>query len=501
MSLKTDNFSIPVLEENSRDRCEDNVAVLSPEGIITYAYENWKELVADNCLDPKKYDEGTDYLKICDEATGKGSDEAAALAKGIRDVINGNLKNFKFEFSTHNPGEKHCILMKIQPLSKNCPTSVILQYVDITQKKEKERKIADEIATWRMLFEKSLDGLVLVDQTGKVFKANQKFAEMLGYSLEEVRELHIWDWDAFFSREHLLEIIKRADEKKSITETCHRRKDGSMINVEICGHAVIIEDKKFIFSVCHDITDRKQAEEILLHAKLIAENANQSKGEFLATISHELRTPLNSIIGFSDMLLSGIVGNLNEKQTRYIYNVSNSGQHLLSLINDILDLSKVEAGKMDLNCELFSIYDAIEEVKTLTEPLALKKNTEIDVNIEPDLDSIKADRTKFSQILYNLISNAIKFTPDKGHIDVIAKRIGNSIEITIKDTGIGIAMNDLNKLFQPFKQLNPYMTRKYGGTGLGLALVKKYVEMHGGKIWVTSEVGKGSKFTFTILYR
>jgi PAS domain S-box-containing protein len=351
-----------------------------------------------------------------------------------------------------------------------------------------------------MLFEQSLDGLVLIDQTGKVFKANQKFAEMLGYSLDEIHELYIWDWDAFFSREHLLNMIKRTDSKKIISETCHRCKDGSLINVEIHGSSVIFEEKKFSFCVCRDITDKKQAEEILLHAKLISESANRSKGEFLATISHELRTPLNSIIGFSDMMLGGTTGNLNEKQTKYIYNISNSGQHLLSLINDILDLSKVEAGKMELNLEYFSISNTIKQVMNITEPLALKKNIDIDVNIEPEIDSIKADMTKFSQILYNLISNAIKFTPDKGHIEVTAKRIGNIIEISVKDSGIGIAMNDLNKLFQPFKQLNPYMTRQYGGTGLGLALVKKYVEMHGGKIWVTSEVGKGSKFTFTIRY-
>ncbi|WP_321418669.1 ATP-binding protein [uncultured Methanomethylovorans sp.] len=497
MPSKTENFSIPLHEENSREYCEDSIVVISSEGIITSAYENWQELVENNCLDPKGYAEGTDYLKICDEATSKGSEEAAVLVKGIRDVIRGKLKKFIFEFFPYDLSEKHCIL-KIQPLSKNCPSSVILQYVDITQKKEEEKKIKDEITTWRMLFEQSLDGLVLIDQTGKVFKANQKFAEMLGYSLDEIHELHIWDWDAFFSRDHLLEMIKGADSKKIISETCHRRKDGILTNVEIHGDLVIFEEKKFIFCVCRDITKRKQAEEILLHAKLIAENASRSKGEFLSTMSHELRTPLNSIIGFSDILLIGTVGNLNEKQTKYIYNISNSGHHLLKIINDILDFSKVEAGKMELNFEYFPISNAIEEVKTLISPLAFKKNIEIDVKIEPELGSIKADRTKFNQILNNLLSNAIKFTPDKGKVSITAKRIGHVIEVSVIDRGIGIAMNDLSKLFQPFKQLNSYMTREHEGTGLGLVLVKKYVEMHGGKIWVTSEVGKGTKFTFTI---
>ncbi len=500
MLSKTENFSIPLPGENSREDCEDSIVVLSSEGIITFAYENWEELVENNCLDPKRYTEGTDYLKICDEATSKGSEEAAVLAKGIMDVINGKLKRFKFEFPPHDPDEKHWISMKVQPLSQDCPASVILQYVDITQRKEKETKIAEEIAIWRMLFEQSMDGLVLIDQNGKVCIASQKFAEMLGYSLEEILTLHMWDWDVVYSREHLLEMIRRADYKKSINETWHRRKDGSLINVEIHGVAVIFEEKKLIFCVCRDVTERKQTEEILLHAKMIAENASRSKGEFLSTMSHELRTPLNSIIGFSDMLLVGTVGNLNEKQTKYIYNISNSGHHLLKIINDILDLSKVEASKMELNFEYFPISNAIEEVKTLVSPLAFKKKIEIDVKIEPELGTIKADRTKFNQILNNLVSNAIKFTPNKGNVGITAKRIGHVIEISVRDTGIGIAMNDLSKLFQPFKQLNPYMTREHEGTGLGLVLVKKYVEMHGGKIWVTSEVGKGSKFTFTIRY-
>lgn len=494
----TSNFPIPVFEADSRNCFEDCIVVLSSEGVIICAHENWAELVANNHLHSEEYSEGTNFLKLCDEAIGNGSDKTNALAKGIRDVISGKLKRFNFEFSYDDPVGKRYFLMKIQPLSQDYPTGVILQRVDITETRKNEDESSNEITIWRMLFEQSFDGLVLIDQNGKVWKASQKFAEMLGYSLEEVLTLHMWDWDAIYSREILLEIIKRADSKKFINETWHRRKDGNLINVEIHGVAVVFEEKKIIMCLCRDITERKQTEEILLHAKLIAENANRSKGEFLATMSHELRTPLNSIIGFSDMLLVGAAGNLSEKQTKYIHNISNSGNHLLKIINDILDLSKVEAGKMELNFEYFPISNAIKEVKTLLSPLAFKKSIEIDVKIEPELGSIKADRTKFNQILYNLVSNAIKFTPDKGNVGITAKRIGHVIEVSVIDTGIGIAMSDLSKLFQPFKQLNPYMTREHEGTGLGLVLVKKYVEMHGGKIWVTSEVGKGSRFTFTI---
>jgi signal transduction histidine kinase len=239
---------------------------------------------------------------------------------------------------------------------------------------------------------------------------------------------------------------------------------------------------------------------MLLSAKLTAEDASRSKGEFLATMSHELRTPLNSIIGFSDIMLSGNAGDLNEKQIRYMNHISQGGKHLLELINDILDLSKIEAGKMELQYESFSVSDVIEEVTMLIAPLALKKNIDLNIQVEPQLGSINADKIKFKQILYNLASNAIKFTPEKGYVGITANLIDNMLEISVKDNGIGITTKDLCRLFQPFQQLNSYMTREHEGTGLGLILVKKYVEMHGGSVWVESEVGKGSIFIFTIPY-
>lgn len=371
---------------------------------------------------------------------------------------------------------------------------------DITDRKQAEDRLAEEVARRRILIEQSRDGIVILDQNGKVFEANQRYAEMLGYSPEEILKLHMWDWYIHYTKEQSLEMIRLADNKGFVHETTHRRKDGTFINVEISGNATVFGGKKLIFCVCRDITERKQAEEILLNAKIAAEDANTSKGEFLATMSHELRTPLNSIIGFSDILLEGTAGSLNEKQSRYIDHIQKGGKHLLELINDILDFSKSEAGKMEMNRELFSIYYAIEEIKALISPLALKKNIEIDIKIESDLKNICADKIKFKQILYNLTSNAIKFTPDKGYVGITAQRFDNMLQISVIDTGIGIATKDLCKLFQPFKQLDSYMTREHQGTGLGLVLVKKYAEMHGGSVWVESEVGKGSIFTFKIPY-
>ncbi|MDW7732779.1 MAG: PAS domain S-box protein, partial [Methanolobus sp.] len=369
---------------------------------------------------------------------------------------------------------------------------------DITEQKESEDTLAEEVMWRRILMEQSRDGIVIIDQDGKVFEANPRYAEMLGYTHKEIHTLHMWDWDIHYTREQLLEMLRLADNKGILHETRQRRKDGSLLDVEISGNAATFGNRKLSFCVCRDISDRKQAEEELLSAKLAAEAASHSKDEFLATMSHELRTPLNSIIGFSDILLDKIFGDLNEKQVSYIQNISKGGKHLLDLINDILDLSKVEAGKMELDYEKFYVSSAIDELRALIYPLALKKNIHLDVMIDPQLSEIDADKVKFKQILYNLTSNAIKFTPVNGHVSIKAQLSGNSIKISINDTGIGIAKSDMDKLFQPFKQLNPYLTRKHEGTGLGLALVKKLVEMHGGRIRVESKPGEGSIFTFTI---
>ena len=369
---------------------------------------------------------------------------------------------------------------------------------DITEYKQSEEALAKEVSWRRILMEQSRDGIVIIDQDGTVFESNPRYAEMLGYSHEEMQTLHIWDWDTHYTREQLLEMLRLADNKGILHETRQHRKDGTLIDVEINANAAIFGDRKLSFCVCRDISARKQVEEELINAKLAAEAASKSKGEFLATMSHELRTPLNSIIGFSDILLEEMFGSLNEKQKSYINNISIGGKHLLNLINDILDISKVEAGKMELDCESFYLSQAIDEIKTTIEPLAIKKNIILDVKIDPQLGMICADKTRLKQILYNLTSNAIKFTPEKGSVTIEACNFENSFQIKVKDTGIGISQTDMDKLFQPFKQLNLCHNSEQEGTGLGLALVKKFVEMHGGTIWVKSEVGEGSIFIFTI---
>ncbi len=240
-----------------------------------------------------------------------------------------------------------------------------------------------------------------------------------------------------------------------------------------------------------DITD-------LRNAKLDSEAANRAKSEFLANMSHELRTPLNSIIGFSDVLLEGYTGDLNEKQTRYLKNISSSGKHLLNIINDILDISKVEAGKAQLHTEILSMESLLKEMLDNMQSLAAKKGIALKISLESNPFYVEVDKGKINQVLYNLIGNAIKFTEDRGLVILRAKMDRDMVYISIQDTGVGISKKDQEKLFKPFSQLDSSVSKKYEGTGLGLALAKKLVVLHGGQIWVESELGKGSTFTFTI---
>jgi signal transduction histidine kinase len=226
--------------------------------------------------------------------------------------------------------------------------------------------------------------------------------------------------------------------------------------------------------------------------------ASRHKSEFLANMSHELRTPLNAIIGFSEVMESGMAGPMSEKQKEFAADIRDSGKHLLSLINDILDLSKIEAGKMELDLKRFDVRMAIDNAMTLVRGRAERHGIRLEANVSPDVTEYDGDERKFKQILLNLLTNAIKFTPEDGMVRLAATRANDGYAFSVTDTGVGIAAEDLERVFEEFQQVGSDSARKAEGTGLGLSLTRRLVELHGGTIRVSSTPGKGSAFTFTL---
>jgi len=246
------------------------------------------------------------------------------------------------------------------------------------------------------------------------------------------------------------------------------------------------------------IAQRQQAEDSMRLAKEEAEHANMAKTNFLQTMSHELRTPLNAILGFSELLKEKTSGELNEKQERFIDNIQTGGNNLHNIISQILDYVKMEEGTLELYKERIPVLETVDEVISVINEKAAKKNAFIEKNLDTQLEYIVVDKYKFKQILTNLLDNALKFSKEEGTVTITAKKEGVMAKFSVSDNGIGIKEEDMEKIFQKFTQLDTGTTRKYGGTGIGLAVTKKFVELHGGKIYVESKPGIGSTFTFLI---
>jgi len=406
---------------------------------------------------------------------------------------------------------------------------------DITERKQAEDGQLKLAVRYQAIQAVSRDGIHILDQNGNLVESNSSFRKMLGYTDTDDIHLNVLDWDVSIPQEKLIPTVLELIQKPAIFESRHRRRDGTFIDVEISAFGVQIEGDSVLYASSRDITERKKAEAALqaseeeLHkrndellateemlrnqideyeviqqqlqvAKATAESANTAKSQFLANMSHEIRTPMNGLLGMTQLLE---MTELTTEQREYTASLKLSGNNLMSLINDILDLSKIEAGKVDIILADFSLKQCINDVVTLQKFVTHEKGLKLEVDVSDDIPHLLvADQLRIKQILHNLMGNAVKFTA-QGSVTVSAHLLEQHdtsvlVEIAVRDTGIGIGPEFVDDIFKPFTQEDGSISRRYGGTGLGLTISRKLAELMGGTITVESTPGLGSCFAVTL---
>jgi PAS domain S-box-containing protein len=419
-------------------------------------------------------------------------------------------------------GSSACFELVIQPV----PEGLFILSLDISERRRAETALWDTEARFDAFMDANPALTWIKDQNGRYRYVNRAMSEITGFDRRDCVGKTTRDFMKPEAADPLAERDLKVLRDNTAIESIERT---DLAGTPRFWSTIVFPfpsatGERFIGGLAIDITDRTLAEaalhetEIELRAaktdlelrvrertaelqlaKERAEAAGLAKSEFLASMSHELRTPLNGIIGFAEFLIDGKPGPLNDKQKEYLGDVLSSGRHLLQLIGDLLDLAKVEAGKMQLYIETFHAARSVGEVCAVMKPIALEKDITISVDVLPPLDEVTADEQKFKQILYNLVSNAVKFTGAGGRVDIsLAPHGPSQFTLSVADTGIGIKAEDMERLFTPFEQLDAGTARRHGGTGLGLALTRRLVDLHGGTIDVASEFGKGSTFRVTL---
>ncbi len=387
---------------------------------------------------------------------------------------------------------------------------------EITEHKQLEEALRQAEEKYRTILEEMEGAYFEVDLEGNFTFVNDQHCRALGYSREEMIGMNSRtttyeeDYESMYNA--FTQIYQTGEPLRNFA---HRTigKDGEIGWTEVSAVPMRNQQGEIIGfrGVGHNVTERKQMEESirrytaeveqksqeLADTNISLEEMTRHKSQFLANMSHELRTPLNSIIGYTKLMMDGLEGDINEEQSKDLQTVYNNSKHLLELINGLLDLSRIEAGKVALSYEMFTISDFLSEVIPAVEPLAREKGLTLTYSAAPDIDSLYADKAKTRQVLINILGNAIKFTSE-GSIKLDVTDTDSDFIFSVTDTGIGIKEEDLETIFDSFQQVGPAQIAGYEGTGLGLAISKQFIEMQGGKIWAESELGKGSTFTFTL---
>ncbi len=369
-----------------------------------------------------------------------------------------------------------------------------------THESSSSELIAITSASLSQFLEISPDALVMVNQAGTIAMINRQAEALFGYPAEMVlgqplemllplrfRKVHTTHREHYFATP-----LPRP--MGAGLPLFGQRKDGTEFPVDLSLKPLWLDGVLHVIGAVRDVTEQRVLEE----QNRLIQKANHLKSEFLANMSHELRTPLNGIVGFAEMLYDGAYGPVSDEQRGSLNNILISARHLQQLINDVLDLTKIEAGKMVFSPELVNLENLVANIVGLMQPLAAKKNLRITAEIASDLPNVVVDPVKFKQVLYNYLSNAIKFTPDEGKISIrIVPQQPAAFRLEVEDTGIGIPSEDIGRLFAEFQQLDSTVSKKYQGTGLGLALTRRLVEAQGGSVGVQSTLGNGSIFFAT----
>jgi PAS domain S-box-containing protein len=451
------------------------------------------------------------------DAIGKGdfnyhldissSDEIGILAESFNTMTkelkekNEMLETASKELREYSESLEEIVKLRTQELEKK---TIELEN-EVAIRKKTEKNVRTEKAYIDQLFESAQEAIVMADKEGRVLRVNSEFIRLFGYTIDELLGSSLDDLIA--PKDHYDKAVattkKVTEGEKVAFETVRQRKNGTLLDASVLASPIIVDGKQVaIYGIYRDITALKQAEKALeerskelAEANIRLKELDRLKSMFIASMSHELRTPLNSIIGFTGIILQGLVGEINEEQRKQLALVKNSANHLLALINDVIDVSKIEADQIELFIKEYDLADLIQEVNDSFKVAVDEKGLKLSLEM-PKRFVIKSDERRTKQVFMNLVSNAVKFT-DRGEIVIKAAKKDKRVEISVRDTGIGIEKKAMDKLFKAFSRIYTKDTLKEG-TGLGLYLSRRMANLLGGELSAKSEFGKGSKFTFTL---